>query len=588
MKDSIFPEEMHRQILLVVLAMLLFMFGTSHALVRMGSGSPCPTGFEWIEGEINEDLEGDLSHEPGKCVEKTVTDSIVKINNDSLQFFLDFGKNYKIPYIGEKIKIKGVEYNVLELFNQIDKVWTNITQALQIKRISGAQIQFNLREVKKIVKSLKNKDNLFSAINLTFAKRWRSKEKPIKVELFKNHDEYCTFNIDGLSIEIEFVLKSGFQEVQFESLTKKSKINSSLLFELEFEWEKDGFELITKFKSWTIKAPGLSKKNTSSLPYEPYYVNGNQLEIYITSNEVSTNVADYPIGLQSCAIKYLDKVSIPFFGKVQFAKDSKRLSTIEIFKMIRTFQVHMQLALEYGLTFDKSGNAGYININEIKDVFDKIPKKKFPLGSIAVLNGSLIERSDRYDNLQFYNVMGQEDLSKIKKAKLHNKYNVALYKVTIDSLQLDKNVDTSLMETSDFKVSLDAYIGIDFRISDGNFFMNNSCFIGQIVLTITSDVKELNIQPYKIQMGDENSKNYGKLRYSVSIGADNFWCESIKIFNPSMVIDFESLSLKDDSTTVPLNGENKINRFIYDFERNKWNFPEILKTHKPISNEAFK
>ena len=176
MKDSIFPEEMHRQILLVVLAMLLFMFGTSHALVRMGSGSPCPTGFEWIEGEINEDLEGDLSHEPGKCVEKNVTDSIVKINNDSLQFFLDFGKNYKIPYIGEKIKIKGVEYNVLELFNQIDKVWTNITQALQIKRISGAQIQFNLREVKKLVKSLKNKDNLFSAINLTFAKRWRSKE----------------------------------------------------------------------------------------------------------------------------------------------------------------------------------------------------------------------------------------------------------------------------------------------------------------------------------------------------------------------------------------------------------------------------
>ena len=55
-----------------------------------------------------------------------------------------------------------------------------------------------------------------------------------------------------------------------------------------------------------------------------------------------------------------------------------------------------------------------------------------------------------------------------------------------------------------------------------------------------------------------------------------------------MVIDFESLSLKDDSTTVPLNGEKKINRFIYDFERNKWNFPEILKTHKPISNEASK
>ena len=75
--------------------------------------------------------------------------------------FSIFGKNYKIPYIGEKVKIKGIEYSVLELFNQIDKVWINITQALQIKRISGSKIQFNLSEVNKIVKSLKNKDNLF-------------------------------------------------------------------------------------------------------------------------------------------------------------------------------------------------------------------------------------------------------------------------------------------------------------------------------------------------------------------------------------------------------------------------------------------
>ena len=154
-----------------------------------------------------------------------------------------------------------------------------------------------------------------------------------------------------------------------------------------------------------------------------------------------------------------------------------------------------------------------------------------------------------------------------------------MYKVTIDSLQLDKNVDTNLMETSDFKVSLDAYIGIDFRISDGNFFMNNSCFIGQIVLTITSDVKELNIQPYKIQMEDENSKNYGKLRYSVSIVTETSWYDSIKIFNPSMVIDYEPSSLKiNDSITIPLEGENKINQIVYDFNRNEWKLPEILKT----------
>ena len=186
--------------------MLLLMLDTSYALSKMAPPPKCPIGFDWIEGEINEDLLEDWgpSFSLGKCVEETVKDSIVKVDNDSLQSFLDFGKNYKIPYIGEKVKIKGIEYSVLELFNQIDKVWINITQALQIKRISGSKIQFNLSEVNKIVKSLKNKDNLFSAINLTFAKRWGSKGEPIKVELFKNHDEYCTFNIDGLSIEIEF------------------------------------------------------------------------------------------------------------------------------------------------------------------------------------------------------------------------------------------------------------------------------------------------------------------------------------------------------------------------------------------------
>ena len=122
------------------------------------------------------------------------------------------------------------------------------------------------------------------------------------------------------------------------------------------------------------------------------------------------------------------------------------------------------------------------------------------------------------------------------------------------------------------------YCGLGFRISNSSFFMY-SYFIDQIVLTITSDVKELNIQPYKIQMEDENSKNYGKLRYSVSIVTETSWYDSIKIFNPSMVIDYEPSSLKiNDSITIPLEGENKINQIVYDFNRNEWKLPEILKT----------
>ena len=46
-----------------------------------------------------------------------------------------------------------------------------------------------------------------------------------------------------------------------------------------------------------------------------------------------------------------------------------------------------------------------------------------------------------------------------------------------------------------------------------------------------------------------------------------------------MVIDYEPSSLKiNDSITIPLEGENKINQIVYDFNRNEWKLPEILKT----------
>ena len=65
--------------------------------------------------------------------------------------------------------------------------------------------------------------------------------------------------------------------------------------------------------------------------------------------------------------------------------------------------------------------------------------------------------------------------------------------------------------------------------------------------------------------------------------------KSGKVYNPSMTIDFDDISLKiRNLTSVPLHGENHINRFVYDFKRNKWKLPEILKTHKLTPDELLK
>ena len=92
MRNSFFPKEIYRRILFIVTVMLLLMLDTSYALSKMAPPPKCPIGFDWIEGEINEDLLEDLgpSFSLGKCVEETVKDSIVKVDNDSLQSFLDF------------------------------------------------------------------------------------------------------------------------------------------------------------------------------------------------------------------------------------------------------------------------------------------------------------------------------------------------------------------------------------------------------------------------------------------------------------------------------------------------------------------
>ncbi len=562
MRDSIFPKEMHQRIIFVVTAILLFTFGTSHAHL----------------------YDPDLDDEPDFFViDEPVKDSIVKIHTDSIEPLPDFSNNYEIPYIGKKLMIGGVEYgasNIIRINNDTRK---SIMQAMRIKWISRSKFQLDLREIKKVVHSLKNKGNLFSAINLKFKKN-SYKTEYTTIDLLTFNDEYYTFEKSNLQT-IEFVIKSDLRKVRFETLVKKARINSSFLVGLELVRNKDKYHLNQKFKSWTLAVPGISAENTRSLPYVPYVVDGEQLEVSITPNGVKTNVTDYSLTIDSDVIDSLQKVSIPIFGKLQFSKAGKPIDLKEIFEMMNLYNIYMQLAFDYGIELDKGGNEGKLYLTKIKDAFNHFPKKKFPTGSIAVLNESLTYTFNKYDDSQFYDILRTNDFSKIKTAKLHNQSNTLVYKITIDSLHFIKNTDKVLQKESDFNASLDAYFLLDFNIFEG-FIIVNFCFISRVDLSIAANIRELDVEPYSVQMGDKNSRNQGKLRYSISIDMDS---KSGKVYNPSMTIDFDDISLKiRNLSSVPLHGENYINRFVYDFKHNKWELPEILKTHKLTPDELLK
>jgi len=585
MKDSIFPKEMHHRILFAVTAILLFMFDTSHALVRMYHPPQkekifCSEGFVPAGYKVDIDGDGMLAD---VCIEETVKDSIVTINTDSIGSLPNFGHNYEIPYIGKNLMIGGVEYSASKVIRKTDETRLRLMRALQIKRTSGSKIQFDLRGIKKAVQSLKKQGNLFSEINLRF-KHHTYKNDSTTINLLNSPKEYHTTDFEYL-IEIEFVFNTDLQKAHFETSVLKTKINSSFLVNLKLVKKENKYQLESKFNSWKITAPGISAENTRSLPYVPYVVDGSQLEVSITPSGVKTNITDFSVAMETDVIDTLKKIGIPFFGKLQFSKAGKPLDIKEIFEMVNIYNIYMQLALDDGIVLDKGGNEGKLHLTKIKNAFAHFPKKKFPPGRIAILNESLKYFLDKYDENNFYDIRSTSDFSKIKKAKLHNQSNTLIYKVTLDSLQLVPNNRGIMQSAGDINVSLDAHVKLNFHIFEG-FIIMEDCFISRVDLSISANIRELDVEPYTVHMGDGITKNYGKLRYSISIDMP---LKSAKIYNPSTVIDFDDISLRiRNLSSVPLHGENYINRFVYDFKHNKWELPEILKTHKLTPDELLK
>ena len=505
---------------------------------------------------------------------------IVKLNIDTLDSFPAISENYIIPYVGKKLKIAGNGYSAYEIIKKIDKVRADIMWSLHVKAEPGIRLRVDMRGVKAVVDSLKKTDIPFSAINLKMKKNYYLGTPIETIDLFKYDKEYLLWDSKD-SLKIEFILKTDRQNVRFESVKAKSQITATFWADFVFAKENGGYSLGAKFDSFTMEVPGITRENTISLP-GPYFVEEGNLKIFITKKEMKTNIRDESLWMD-VELDKLKNVQIPVFGKLAFSSGKTPLSLEEIVERIRELNVYTQHVLDYGIDLDKDGNAGTLDLNKVKKKLAPFARKISPVGHIAILNESLKYMFDKYDESNFYDMQNSKNLSKIKKAELHNQSNTLVYKITLDSIGFANNVDSSLIKGNSFNASIDAYIKLSFSISNG-FIIMEFCDIEKIDLRILSDVKDLNLPPLKAVFYDGLLKKYGKFRYSVRINLEPASLyDSVKIQNPAMFVDYDALSLKYG--TLPLNGKFGKDQFVYDFKKGRWMIPSSLKSNIFFSDE---
>ncbi len=505
---------------------------------------------------------------------------IVKLNVDTLDSLPAISENYIIPYVGKNLKIAGNVYSAYEIIKKIDNARADIMRSLRVQAERGIRLRMDMRGVKAVVDSLKKKSIPFSAINLKMKKNSYLGTPIDTINLLKYDKEYFLWNSKD-SLKIEFVLKTDRQNVSFETIKAKSQITATFGADFVFAKEKDGYSLGAKFDFFTMDVPGITRENTFSLP-GPYFVEEGNLKIFVTKKEMKTNIREESLWMD-VELDKLKDVRIPVFGKLAFSSGKTTLSLEEIVERIRMLNVYTQYALDYGIDLDKGGNEGTLTLNKVKKKLAPFARKILPEGHIAILNESLKYMFDKYDESNFYDMHNSKNLSKIKKAKLHNQSNTIVYKITLDSLDFANDVASSPINGNGLNASIDAYIKLAFSIFNG-FIIMESCDIEKIDLRILSDVKDLNIPPLKAVFYDGLSKKYGKFRYSVRINLESVLLhDSVEVQNPAMVVDYDALSLKYG--TFPLNGKFGKDQFVYDFEKENWKIPSSLETNIFFSDE---
>lgn len=535
-----------------------------------------------------------------------------KTASDTSSLKLD--ENYEIPFVGKKLKIGDNEYSIFEMLELVQKEKTALLNVIASKiKWSNLSFRLDLNELRKSIDSLQTIKELFSEINFKMG---------ISGYIISNRSEIKSHSIDLLNLDtndqfVEFPLYNKFfieytpkiknQKVKLGNLRTETEVDASILTENTMHYENEKILFSSNVISVVLDFPGITDEKTESLPIG---VKWDFLNISITGNGVVDNVGpiekvkkvkrvDFPV--KDYLEQYYDKnfylsieeyfgafeeLEIPFLDNPVFSFGRDFFSLKNLIETIDNYDRFVLYATTEATELKEGVEGGKIKIKEITDSLKRHIRKNMTLRNVSMYNKSFEDLDDVYNKSGLINLMSYSKVKKNRTIRLRDQENVLVYKITLNPLELTKNIDFGLFKTENFDVDFVAYIQHRIYLLLGYMVLDNS-YVDAADLKLSARVNEINLGDKKILFGDGSSKNNGRLDYFIRISPDAE--DSSKIVKPALNLDYESLTVKDgDRIVATLNNQNHKERFSYDFKRKKWIIPSSLKPYVTLSKRNMK
>jgi hypothetical protein len=516
-----------------------------------------------------------------------------------------FDENFEIPhvesghsltfsiysyYLGSpsaNLKVGDYWYSVSEIIGKVDAVRTNIMLAMKGNmREYKDTLLLDLPGLKKTMDSLNSKmgsrrySDFFSSINLNLMHDADSRVESIDLLTLK--EDSCMSNTYAKLSGIDFNLNTDSVYLDLGPLKKDSPLNAVVSFDFKISKFKENPELNTNFKSFVLEMPGLTSENTKGWPAR---IKEGNYKIFLSKDGAKDNLELIDeIGEVYFSLKgyywALDIVEIPFLEKKEFSYGKSKYSIREIVENLDEYLHIVQYGVDCAI-----GDDNKINLSDAKKVMDSIFVKKIPLGGVSILNRTLRDVRKEYDERDFVKLYGDSLQAVTGSVPLHEGANYIVLKIWPPQFEYDSKLDLNMVNTRDFKAEVAVYVKILIYVSKKSLtLVYDSLILDKVDLAMPNHVYSMDAGMFNVKFGDGHEESYGKLRYNVSINSKN--ADSIFRANPSMIVDFDSLTfMLDHSIVTPLKNKGGKGKFSYDFDRDEWIMPTPLKRFTSFSGE---
>ena len=518
-----------------------------------------------------------------------------------------FDENFEIPYVGRNhssfwemylfssgergakgsLSIGDKWYSASEIMGNVDAARSNIMLALQVNmRELSDTLLLDLPGLKHSLDSLSKKNGslwgrnfyrFFSSINLNLM----HDSKVESIDLLTLKEDSCMSNTVVELSGIDFKLNTDSVQLDFGPLKKESALNTVVSFEFRFTTFQDTTELKTNFKSFVLDMPGMTAEDTKGWPTQ---IKEGDYKIFLSKDGAKDNLELIDeIGQVYFSLKdyylVLDNVKIPFLERKGLSYGRGKYSIREIVQNLDDY-LHI---VQYGVD-NAIGDDNKIDLAAAKSVMDSIFVKKIPLDGVSILNHTLQDVRKDYSERDFVKLYGDSVPTVSGGVQLQKGQNYVVLKISPKKFKYLTKFDVNMETTQNFDAEVDVYVKILVYLAKGGFLVYDALLLDKVDLSMSNYVYSLDAGMFKAKFGDGHVKNYGKLRYTVSINSND--ADSVMRAHPSMVVDFDSLSLKVDYSVVsPLKNKGGKEKFTYDFDRGEWIVPSPLKRFTSFTGE---